>query len=93
MTLKSYLKQDNVAPHNFILFELDFNAKFPLLGLLLFLIDLKSTIITLTSTSLLGKRFWLSGEGWISTAHLTPCVLMREPREGYVAVRSARACG
>ena len=45
--LKSYLKQDNVAPppsHNFILFELDFDAKFPLLRLLLFLNDLKSTI-------------------------------------------------
>ena len=38
--LKSYLK----PPHNFILFELDFNIKFPLLSLLLFLNDLKSTI-------------------------------------------------
>ena len=45
--LKSYLKQDNVAPplpNNFILFELDFDIKFPLLHLLLFLSDLKSTI-------------------------------------------------
>ena len=36
--LKSYLKQDNVAlpppPHIIILFELDFNEKFPLLRLL-----------------------------------------------------------
>ena len=34
-----YLKQDNVAlppPHNFILFELDFEVKFPLLRLELF---------------------------------------------------------
>ena len=31
--------------HNFILFELDFDVKFPLLRLLLFLIDLKSTIV------------------------------------------------
>ena len=30
--------------HNFILFELDFDEKFPLLRLLLFLRDLKSTI-------------------------------------------------
>ena len=42
--MKSYLKQDNVAPHSFILLELDFDEKFPLLGLLLFLNDLKSTI-------------------------------------------------
>ena len=34
-------------PHNFILFELDFYVEFPLLRLILFLIDLKSTIITL----------------------------------------------
>ena len=48
ITLKSYLKQVNVAPeppHNFILFELDFDLKFPLLRLLLFLSDLKSTIL------------------------------------------------
>ena len=49
ITMKSYLKQDHVAPqrgppHNFILFQLDFDVKFPLLRLLLFLIDLKSTI-------------------------------------------------
>ena len=31
-------------PYNFILFELDFDVKFPLLRLLLFLSDLKSTI-------------------------------------------------
>ena len=31
-------------PHNIILFELDFNVKFPLLRLLQFLSDLKSTI-------------------------------------------------
>ena len=31
-------------PPNFILFQLDFDVKFPLLRLLLFLIDLKSTI-------------------------------------------------
>ena len=31
-------------PHNFILFELDFDVKFPLLRLLLFLSDLKSAI-------------------------------------------------
>ena len=47
--LKYYSKQDNVAshvpPHNFILFELDFDIKFPLLRLLLFLSDLKSTIL------------------------------------------------
>ena len=33
ITLKSYLKQDNIAPHprhNIILFELDFNVNFPL---------------------------------------------------------------
>ena len=46
ITLKSYLKQDNIAPppHNIILFQLDFNVKFPLLRLLQVLIDLKSTI-------------------------------------------------
>ena len=31
-------------PHNFFLFELDFDIKFSLLRLLLFLSDLKSTI-------------------------------------------------
>ena len=41
--MKSYLKKDNVAPHNFIL---DFNVKFPLLRLLQFLSDLKSTILS-----------------------------------------------
>ena len=33
------------TPPNFILFQLDFDVKFPLLRLLLFLIDLKSTIL------------------------------------------------
>ena len=32
--------------HNFILFKLDFDIKFPLLRLLLFLSDLKSTTVT-----------------------------------------------
>ena len=32
------------TPHNFILLELNFDVKFPLLRLLLFLSDLKSTI-------------------------------------------------
>ena len=46
ITLKYYLKQDNVAPppsppHNIILFELDFEVKFPLLRILQFLSDLK----------------------------------------------------
>ena len=45
ITLKSYLKQDHVAPpHKIILFQLDFNVKFPLLRLLQFLSDFKSTI-------------------------------------------------
>ena len=45
--MKSYLIQDNVAsiPHNIILFELDFDLKFPLLHLLQFLSDSKNTII------------------------------------------------
>ena len=44
--LKSYSKQDNVAPRpqNIILFKVDFNVKFPLLHFLLFLSDSKSTI-------------------------------------------------
>ena len=33
-----------LPPHNIILFELDFSVKFPLLRLLQFLSDLKSTI-------------------------------------------------
>ena len=44
---KSYFKQDNVAPsplNKLFLFELDFNIKFTLLRLLLFLSDLKRTI-------------------------------------------------
>ena len=46
---KTYSKQDNVTPqgpppHNIILFDLDFDVKFPLLCLLQFLRDLKSTI-------------------------------------------------
>ena len=51
ITLNSYLKQDNVVPHNIILLELDFNVKFPLLRLLQFLSDLKSTIFCLISPS------------------------------------------
>ena len=46
--LKSYLKKDNVAPHphtTLSCFELDFDLKFPLLILLQFLSDLKSTIV------------------------------------------------
>ena len=48
--MKSYLKQDNVASppqHNNILFELDFNVKFPLLLLLQFQSDLKSSYYSL----------------------------------------------
>ena len=47
--LKSYLKQDNVTPrpNNLILFEFDFDVKFPLLRLLLFLSELKSTIFSI----------------------------------------------
>ena len=36
-------------PHNVILFELDFHVKFPLLRLLKFLSDLKSTILGIDS--------------------------------------------
>ena len=36
--------------HNFILFELDFYVKFPLLRLLQFLSDLKSTVLRWTNT-------------------------------------------
>ena len=41
------LKRSNLTPppHNIILFELDFSIKFPLLRLLQFLSDLKSTIL------------------------------------------------
>ena len=35
----------SLPPHNIILFELDFNEKFPLLHLLQFLSDLKITIL------------------------------------------------
>ena len=45
ITLKSYLKQDDVAPI-IILFDLDFNVKFFFLCLLQFLSDLKGTIIS-----------------------------------------------
>ena len=34
-----------MLPPNFLLFQLDTNVKFPVLRLLLFLIDLKSTIL------------------------------------------------
>ena len=46
MTLKSYLKQDNLAsnPTQLYLFKLN-EVKFPLLRLLQFLSDLKSTIL------------------------------------------------
>ena len=37
-------------PHHFILFQLDFDVKFPLLRLFLFLSDLKSTISQLQTT-------------------------------------------
>ena len=37
-------------PPNFTLFQLDFDVKFPLLRLLLFLIDLKSTIFCLINS-------------------------------------------
>ena len=47
-TLKYYSKLDNVAsylpPHKIILFELNFNLKFPLVCLLYFRSDLKSNI-------------------------------------------------
>ena len=36
-----------IQPHNFILFKLDFDVKLPLFRLLLFLSDLKSTIISI----------------------------------------------
>ena len=53
--LKSYLKQDNVAPlpppYNIILFHLDLNLKFSLLRLLQFLSDLKGGITELSSPS------------------------------------------
>ena len=42
--LKSYLKQENCPHPHTILFELDLDVKLPLLRLLLFLSDLKSTI-------------------------------------------------
>ena len=44
--MKTYSKQDNVAPipTQLYLCELDFDVKFPFLHLLLFLSDLKSTI-------------------------------------------------
>ena len=42
--MKSYLKQDNIAPTQHYLFELDFKVKYPLLRLLQFPSDLKSTI-------------------------------------------------
>ena len=60
ITLKSYLKQDNGCPpppHNFILFQLDFDVKFPLLRFLLFLTDLKSTIIPALNLFLVQNNF------------------------------------
>ena len=61
--LKSYLKQDNVGPpppHNIILFELDFNVKFPLLRILQFLSDLKS-IFCFKSVACLFKVYLCAG--------------------------------
>ena len=46
ITLKSYLKQDNVAPHPTELYLISIRFRFPLLRLLLFLIDLKSVILS-----------------------------------------------
>ena len=43
-------------PPNFILFQLDFDVKFPLLRLLLFLIDLNSTFIVLIILICWGER-------------------------------------
>ena len=41
-----YRKQDNVASHpHTTLFELEFNVKFPVLRLLQFLSDFKSTVL------------------------------------------------
>ena len=48
--------------HTIILFELDFNIKFPLLHLLQFLNDLKSTFILEMSLRL----FWMNFHGWIT---------------------------
>jgi hypothetical protein len=45
-------------PHNIILFELDFDVKFPLLGLLLFLSDLKSTIVYIALDKFSSFSFW-----------------------------------
>ena len=59
ISLKSYLKQDDVAPYpntNFILFQLDFNVKFPLLRLLQFLADLKRTILGVQNRRLASKE-------------------------------------
>jgi hypothetical protein len=48
ITLKSYIKLPPTLTQLYlnILFELDFNVKFPLLRLLQFLSDLKSTILS-----------------------------------------------
>ena len=48
-------------PNNFILFQLDFDVKFPLLRLLLFLSDLKSTI-TFKDEVLTIKPFEISNQ-------------------------------
>ena len=53
--LKSYFKQDNVAPQPNILFELDFNVKFPLLHLLNFLSDLKGLLLRFIQN--LGRKY------------------------------------
>ena len=43
-------------PHNIILFKLDFDVKFPLLRLLQFLSDLKSTILNLCEHAFKGLK-------------------------------------
>ena len=43
-----------LPPPNFILFQLDFDVKFPLLRLLLLIIDLKSTILQCVQKTLKG---------------------------------------
>ena len=48
--LKSYLNKIMLPPYNIILFELDLDLKFPLLRLLQFLSDLKSTILRQTQS-------------------------------------------
>ena len=49
------------TPHNIILFELEFDVKFPLLRFLLFLSDLKSTIVLLDDVSTYRFRDFYTG--------------------------------